>query len=71
MTWLPNLLKVMRWILLGVAHLLGCGSIFVLYYSFYDGRGGSFAFVMLATATGIMLGLPEPPSPAAPSRRHG
>lgn len=69
MTWLPILLKVMRWTMLGVAHLLGSVSIFVLYFSFYDGRGGSFAFVMLSTATGIMLSLP--PAPPAPSRRYG
>jgi hypothetical protein len=67
MMWLPRLLMVMRWILLGVAHVLGSGSILLLYCSFYDGRGGSFAFVMLATATGIMLFLP--PAPTMPSRR--
>jgi len=65
---LESIFKAMRWFLLSVAHLLGSGSIMVLWFSFYDGRGGSFAFVMLATATGIMLGLPEPP--ATPSGRR-
>ncbi len=66
---LETVLKAMRFILQGVALILGSGSILLLWASFYDGRGGSFAFVMLATATGITLGLPEPP--AARLRRNG
>jgi len=69
MSWVPTVLKIMRFILQGAALVLGSGSIFLLWASFYDGRGGSFAFVALATATGITLGLPEPP--VARSRRQG
>jgi hypothetical protein len=55
-----TLLKIMRFILQSVALVSGSGSILLLWASFYDGRGGSYAFVTLATATGITLGLPEP-----------
>jgi hypothetical protein len=65
----PALLKIMRFILQGIALVSGSGSILLLWASFYDGRGGSYAFVTLATATGITLGLPEP-SAAQPRPRR-
>jgi hypothetical protein len=55
-----TLLKIMRFILRGIALVSGSGSIFLLWASFYDGRGGSYAFVALAIATAITLGLAEP-----------
>jgi hypothetical protein len=63
-----TLLKVMRFILQSVALVSGSGSILLLWASFYDERGGSYAFVTLATATAITLGLPEP-SAAQPRPR--
>jgi hypothetical protein len=62
-------LKLMRFILHGIALVSGSGSIFLLWASFYDGRGGSYAFVTLATATGITLGLAEPPAARPRLRR--
>jgi hypothetical protein len=63
-----TLLKIMRFILQSVALVSGSGSILLLWASFYDGRGGSYAFITLATAAGITLGLPEPSTaqPRAP-----
>ena len=69
MTSESTLLKVMRFALQGVALVLGSVSILLLWASFYDGRGGSFAFVTLATAAGITLGLPQPPPARSRQRR--
>jgi hypothetical protein len=55
-----TLLKIMRFILQGIALVSGSGSIFLLWASFYDGRSGSYAFVTLAIATAITLGLAKP-----------
>jgi hypothetical protein len=64
-----TLLKIMRFMIQGVALVSGSGSILLLWASFYDGRGGSYAFVTLATATAITLGLAEP-TPAQPRPRR-
>jgi hypothetical protein len=63
------LLKMMRFILRSVALVMGSGSIVLVWASFYDGSGGSYAFVALAIATGITLGLEEPPAARPRPRR--
>jgi hypothetical protein len=63
------LLKIMRLILQSAALVLGSGSILLLWASFYDGRSGSYAFVTLATATAITLGLAEPAAARPRPRR--
>jgi multisubunit Na+/H+ antiporter MnhB subunit len=62
-----TLLTIMRRILQTVALFLGSLGIMALWGSFYRPDCGIDALLMLATATGITLGLPQPE--ARPARR--
>jgi hypothetical protein len=69
MNWEPILLKIMGFILRGMALVLGSVSILLLWASFHDPRGGGLAFITLLTATLITLGLPQPSATPSHGRR--
>jgi multisubunit Na+/H+ antiporter MnhB subunit len=68
MIGVSTLLTIMRRILQTVALFLGSLGIMALWGSFYWPDCGIDALLMLTTATGITLGLPEPQA-ATPARR--
>ena len=68
MIGVSTLLTIMRRILQTVALFVGSLGIVALWGSFYWPDCGIDALLMLATATGITLGLPQPEA-AAPVRR--
>jgi multisubunit Na+/H+ antiporter MnhB subunit len=67
MIGVSTLLTIMRRILQTVALFVGSLGIMALWGSFYWPDCGIDALLMLATATGITLGLPQPE--AGPARR--
>ena len=67
MIGVSTLLTIMRRILQTVALFVGSLGIVALWGSFYWPDCGIDALLMLATATGITLGLPQPE--AGPARR--
>ena len=68
MIGVSRLLTIMRRILQTVALFLGSLGIMALWGSFYWPDCGIDALLMLATATGITLGLPQPEAGASARR---
>lgn len=68
MRWEEQFLNLSRFLLHGIALIVGGLAILFLWISFFDPPAASFAVVFLATAAGITLGLPAKPG-LRPRRR--